>query len=112
MTERKNQWFSTVAEDLAEYNLPDDVINRIAADYELMAEASRLANKFCLNYLSIGSTEIKDGLKVRYTHGSFAGNAVKLSEDVAVAMFHDPVIAVIIQRAMKTYRRMKKIAES
>ncbi len=112
MTGRKNQWFSDVAEHLAKYNLPDDVINRIAADYELMSEASRLADKFCINYISIGSTDIKEGLSTRYSHGSYADDAVKLDEDVALPMYHTPVNAAIIQRAIKIYRPKQKDEDS
>lgn len=35
MEQRKNQWFDVIAKDLAEHNLSDEEINRIAADYEV-----------------------------------------------------------------------------
>lgn len=104
----KNQWFDEVAKDVSQYNLSDAEINRIASDYELMAEATRLANKSCLNYLSIGSTHIKEDGVEQYTHGSFAGDPKLIADAIAVSMFSDPRIAEIIQDAIHSYGYLVK----
>lgn len=104
MTMHKNQWFNEVAHDLAEHNLTDDEINRIAADYELMAEATRLAKKSGINLLCIGSTDIKEGSEKRYIHGSIAGNEDHLIDDIAIAMINDSRIAGLILSAAHQFR--------
>lgn len=104
MEQRKNQWFNEVAHDLAEHNLTDEEINRIAADYELMAEASRLANKFGINLLCIGSTDIKEGSEQRYLHGSIAGDEDHLIDDITIAMINDSRIAGLILTAARQFR--------
>lgn len=110
MKQRKNQWFDDVAELFADYNLSDDEINRIAADYELMAEPGRLANKMSgVTLLSIGSTYIREeNQKERYTHGSTAGNLKQLAKDVVVAMYNDLDIAKVITEANKMYRSIMR----
>lgn len=100
----KNQWFNEVARDLAEHNLTDEEINRIADDYELMAEASRLAKKSGINLLCIGSTDIKEGSEHRYLHGSIAGNEDHLIDDIAIAMINDSRLAGLILTAVRQFR--------
>lgn len=106
----KNQWFDEVAKDVSQYNLSDAEVNRIASDYELMAEATRLANKSGINYLSVGSTPIKEDGVEQYTHGSIAGDPKLIADAIAVSMFSDPRIAEIIQDAIHSYGYLVKIS--
>lgn len=101
---KKNQWYDEIAKEVAQYNLSDDEINRIAADYELMAEAGRLAGKFGINYLSVGSTPITKDSEQQFVHGSISGNPKFVAEAIAVAMYRNPGIAEVIKDALMNYR--------
>lgn len=99
----KNQWYNEIAKDLSNFNLPEKEINRIAADYEFMAEAGRMANKFGINYIAVGSTPITDDAEEQYVHGSIAGEPEVVAKAIAVAMYNDPRIADVIKDAILNY---------
>lgn len=99
----KNQWYDEIAKEVTEYNLSENEINRIAADYEFMAEAGRLADNFGINYLSVGSTPITEDAEQQFVHGSISGDPKFVAEAIAVAMYRNPDIAEVIKNALMNY---------
>lgn len=104
----KNQWYDEIAKEVADFNLTENEINRIASDYELMAEAGRLADEYGINYLSVGSTPITEDAQEQFVHGSISGNPKFVAEAIAVAMYRNHSIAEVIKDAMMNYRCFRK----